>query len=264
MYDDLARTQRAGVLEQLVVRFVIPSVLTSFVLQSCDLSGSVMNWEHDHYICFGGGYMGAISSVTSISVHAAVGAALLLGPAKLGRSTPTVEYPVIIDFPPTARPAAPWGVGIGVPMPDLPLVPDLGSIAIPADMLQGDAFKRPAFATDWSPKSGAGIGQPGEGGSFDEAPPEVLAGPLPAYPELLRQAGVEGQVVLEAVVDSSGRVQRASVSVVSATHAGFVEPARQALISTLFRPARVNGRAVPTLVRVPFAFSIRGGTGRAR
>jgi len=71
-------------------------------------------------------------------------------------------------------------------------------------------------------------------------------------------------VVLEARVDSTGRVQKGSVSVVFATHPGFVEPARAALLATLFRPARVNGRAVAMLVRLPFAFSIRGGTGRAR
>ena len=59
-------------------------------------------------------------------------------------------------------------------------------------------------------------------------------------------------------------MQGALVSVVSVTHPGFVDPARQALIAILFRPARVNGSPVLMLVRVPFAFSIRGGTGRAR
>jgi protein TonB len=99
---------------------------------------------------------------------------------------------------------------------------------------------------------------------FAEEPAEALSGPLPVYPDLLRQAGVQGRVVLEAVVDTTGRVLPQSISVVSATNPGFVGPARQALIATLFRPARVNGRVVSMLVRVPFAFSIRGGTGRAR
>jgi protein TonB len=99
---------------------------------------------------------------------------------------------------------------------------------------------------------------------LDDERPEILAGPLPVYPDLLRQAGIQGQVLLEALIDSTGRVLVASISVVSATNPGFVDPARQALIATLFRPARVNGRAVSMLVRVPFAFSIRGGTGRAR
>ena len=104
----------------------------------------------------------------------------------------------------------------------------------------------------------------GWAGALDQARPELLTGPLPAYPDLLRQAGIQGQVVLEAVVDTTGRVQAASISVVLATNPGFVEPARHALRATLFRPARVNGRAVSMLVRVPFTFSIRGGTGRAR
>jgi TonB family protein len=125
----------------------------------------------------------------------------------------------------------------------------------------------PFFPTDWVSRRWGGEGVPLDGSSWaawETAAPEVLSGPLPVYPELFRQAGIEGRVILEARVDSTGRVQRASISVISATHPGFVEPARQALIATLFRPARVNGRAVLMLVRVPFAFSIRGGTGRAR
>jgi protein TonB len=209
--------------------------------------------------------MSAISSVTSISIHAAVGAALLLGSTKSGRSTPTARPDFVIEFPRTPQPVAQMGDGLGVPTTDQPVLRDLGSIPIPSGMLQRETLETPGFSTEWSPTPGTRSGQPGgEGVWSGEAAPEVLAGPLPAYPELLRQAGVEGQVVLEAVVDSSGRVQRASVAVVSATHAGFVEPARQALIATLFRPARVNGRAVATLVRVPFGFSIRSGTGRAR
>jgi protein TonB len=96
---------------------------------------------------------------------------------------------------------------------------------------------------------------------LDEQRPEVLTGPLPAYPELLRRAGIEGQVVLEALVDTTGRVHPTSISVVSVTNPGFIAPARQALLATLFRPARVGGRPVPMRVRVPFAFSIRGTGG---
>jgi TonB family protein len=87
---------------------------------------------------------------------------------------------------------------------------------------------------------------------------------VPAYPELLRQARIQGRVLLEAVVDTMGRVEPASLIVVSATHPGFVAPARQTLIATLFRPGRVHGRAVRVRVRLPFDFTLRGGTGSAR
>lgn len=85
----------------------------------------------------------------------------------------------------------------------------------------------------------------------------MLAGPLPAYPELLRQAGIQGRIVLEAVVDTAGRIELSSLAVVSAGHPGFVAPAQRALAGTLFRPARVHGRPVRVRVRVPIDFTLR-------
>jgi len=82
---------------------------------------------------------------------------------------------------------------------------------------------------------------------------------MPAYPELLRQARVQGHVVLEATVDSTGRVLAESILVISASSPGFVAPARQALLSTVFRPARIGGRAVRMRVRLPFEFTLRRG-----
>jgi protein TonB len=85
----------------------------------------------------------------------------------------------------------------------------------------------------------------------------MLAGPLPDYPEALRQAGVEGRVVLEAVVDTAGHVEPGSLVAIAATHPGFVPPARRAVAATLFRPALVHGRAVRVRVRIPIEFTLR-------
>lgn len=208
--------------------------------------------------------MRAISSGASIVFHAAVGAALLLGPTKSARPSPadgdTLE--VILPQPPGADDEPGITLSFSLPVAGGP-VPDLRSITLPEGLPSG-ALSPTTFSSDWTPTAGPGTGATGGWSPFGEAAPEVLSGPLPTYPELLRQAGVEGQVVLEARVDSTGRVQAGSIATVAASHHGFVEPARRALMSTLFRPARVNGRAVPMLIRVPFAFSIRGGTGRAR
>jgi hypothetical protein len=65
-------------------------------------------------------------------------------------------------------------------------------------------------------------------------------------------------------VDTTGRVLAPSVAVVSATNPGFVAPARQALMATLFRPAMVGGSTVRMRVRIPYDFTIRDGIGRAR
>jgi protein TonB len=93
--------------------------------------------------------------------------------------------------------------------------------------------------------------------SLVEEPPAILAGPLPAYPELLRQAGVQGRVVLEVVVDTAGLVEPGSFVVVSAAHRAFVAPAQRALAATLFRPARVHGRGVRVRVSIPIDFVLR-------
>lgn len=274
MYDDLARTQQRPLLESLVVNAVIPSVVVSLVLNladmRCDFGGMRYYDTYSGYSKYShyteSDYMRAMSSVASITIHASLGAAVLFGNTKSGRSTPSVAIDTVaMVLPEPPRRGVASGISIGVPTPEPSSFPDVASIPILTSVLQGEALIHPLFPTDWAPRAGVPSGGPdGSGVAFGNAAPEVLSGPIPVYPELLRQAGVEGQVVLEARVDSTGRVQRASIAVVSATHQGFVEPARQALLATLFRPAQVNGRAVSILVRVPFAFSIRGGTGRAR
>jgi len=201
--------------------------------------------------------MRVMSSIASVTIHVALGAAALFGTAQPGRSTPTPKRPVPIVFPEPVPTSPVWGDGL--PLPRVPSDPDVPVIPLPTIVLHSGAPGHP-FSSTYSPSSTSATSglaattwsPPGEAG------PEVLTGPRPVYPELLRQAGVQGQVVLQALVDTTGRVLAASISVISATDAGFVAPARQALLATLFRPARVAGRAVPVLVRVPFDFTIRG------
>lgn len=207
--------------------------------------------------------MRAISSVASVTMHVALGAAVLFGTAKSGRSNPSPPRERVLVFPQPVRFS--HESGSGLPTPRIPSISDVPIISLPSTVLQSAAPSHPVFPVSAASSATSGSAQPDAGiAPLGEAGPEVLTGPLPVYPELLRRAGVQGQVVLEALVDTTGRVQPASISVVSATDPGFVAPARQALLATLFRPARVGGRAVRMLVRVPFDFTIRGGTGRAR
>jgi TonB family protein len=78
----------------------------------------------------------------------------------------------------------------------------------------------------------------------------------PQYPMQLRQARVEGHVLLRFVVDETGRVEPNSVNVVSATHSRFEAPARQAMATCRFRPARFNDRAVRVTVVAPVDFRL--------
>jgi len=205
--------------------------------------------------------MKAISSAVSISAHVALGAAVLFG-AKTGRSDPARPRQVPIIFQPAVNTSDPSG-GLPVPGPVSITAPvDLSSISVPSTLQTGALIKTlsPVYS---GAVSTPGTGQPGGwGGLLSEEHAEVLTAPLPLYPDLLRQAGVQGRVVLEAVVDTTGRVLAQSISVVSATHTGFVAPARQALLATLFRPAMIGGKPVRMLVRIPYEFAIRNGTGR--
>ncbi|MEX2156418.1 MAG: energy transducer TonB [Gemmatimonadales bacterium] len=93
--------------------------------------------------------------------------------------------------------------------------------------------------------------------SVVEERPEVLSGPSLVYPDLLRQAGVQGRVVVQAIIDTSGRAEPPSVKIIQSPNPGFDQPAKQYVLRALFRPARVHGRAVRVLVNLPIDFKIK-------
>ena len=86
--------------------------------------------------------------------------------------------------------------------------------------------------------------------------PEKLAGPLPNYPAMLREAGIEGTVLYEVVIDTTGHPEVNSLRIVSSPHRQFSDEARNALLKTIFRPGRVRGHPVRVLVHVPFKFGL--------
>ncbi|MCW5548659.1 MAG: energy transducer TonB [Opitutaceae bacterium] len=85
--------------------------------------------------------------------------------------------------------------------------------------------------------------------------PAPRAQVAPAYPFDLRHAGIEGEVVVEFIVDTAGRVQNAFV--VRSTHRGFEAAALQAIGQWRFSPGRQDGRAVNTgRVQQLFTFTL--------
>jgi protein TonB len=87
--------------------------------------------------------------------------------------------------------------------------------------------------------------------------PVLLTHPSPRYPDLLRQAGIEGRVIVEAVIDTTGRAERESLRVVSSSHALFAPEASALVLGSRYRPARFGGRAVRVRILVPVAFALR-------
>ncbi|HUL49543.1 MAG TPA: TonB family protein [Gemmatimonadales bacterium] len=96
----------------------------------------------------------------------------------------------------------------------------------------------------------------------EEKPQLVSAPPLP-YPEIMRRLGIEGRVLIQAVVDTTGRVEPGSIKIMSSSNSAFDQPTRQWVLKALFRPARLHGEAVRVLINQPvdyhFAVSHSGG-----
>jgi len=81
-----------------------------------------------------------------------------------------------------------------------------------------------------------------------EERPVRLGGEPPAYPQLLRSAGIQGRVDVEFVVDTAGHVEPRSLRVLHSTNRLFDQPALDAAKTWVFRPGRIGG--VPVLARV--------------
>ncbi len=83
----------------------------------------------------------------------------------------------------------------------------------------------------------------------------------PKYPEILRNAGVEGEVLVSFVVDETGVADPASLKVIRSTHELFATAVRQALPEMRFTPAEIGGKKVKQVVQAPFSFSLAGKNG---
>lgn len=84
------------------------------------------------------------------------------------------------------------------------------------------------------------------------------ATPGPRYPDILRQAGVEGEVLTSFVVDTFGKADPQSLKVLHSTHELFTVSVRTILPAMTFRPAVVGGRKVKQLVQQEVTFYIAG------
>lgn len=85
----------------------------------------------------------------------------------------------------------------------------------------------------------------------------MLTSVTPRYPEPLRAAGIEGSVLVRFTVDTAGRVDMATVKILSSTHDLFAAAVRDALARFRFEAAEVDGRRVPALAEMPFEFRLK-------
>jgi len=79
----------------------------------------------------------------------------------------------------------------------------------------------------------------------------------PRYPDILRSSSIEGEVLAQFVVDTTGRVEVATFKVIRTSHELFSASVRQALPQMRFLAAEVGGRKVKQLVQQPFVFALQ-------
>jgi periplasmic protein TonB len=213
-----------------------------------------------------------VATVVSVTVHLGTVATLV---AITAGATPRPDEPVeqrVSFIAPPVQPPAPSTpvlptapVAIAVPNGFQTLV---APIEIPVFIPALDLSRGLTREEDFSGRGVAGGRPDGTGDTpvpvpdtpFDATQVEravvSLPGGAPAYPEMLRSAGVEGQVLVQFVVDTLGRAEPGSVIVLSTTHELFAQAVRSAIPRLRFRPAEIGGKLVRQLVQQPFGFSL--------
>ena len=225
--------------------------------------------ESRHVLAYRGAFGGGAASLL---VHSALIAGAVYATLQ---QRATHEPPrIVFELPPLSEPppASAGNPGVSLPLPvpvRLAVSPVIPPVIPPPSSTPFDPTRFSGIGPD--PGVLPGLLSPGTAVSPTEiyAPamveerPERLGGPEPRYPEMLRQAGIEGQVVVECVIDTLGRAEPASIRVVASSHPLFEAPAREAVAASSFRPARLDGRAVRVRVQLPLNFQLeRGGAGR--
>ena len=82
--------------------------------------------------------------------------------------------------------------------------------------------------------------------------PVLVAGNMPEYPETGRSLGIQGVVLLEALISDKGEV--VAVEVARSLHPEMDRAALNAVRGWTFEPARRDGEAIFVTARIPIRF----------
>ena len=85
---------------------------------------------------------------------------------------------------------------------------------------------------------------------------EKIGGDAPEYPQSLRDAGVEGQVLAQFVVGANGRYESGSLKIMDSSNPAFTAAVKDALPRMRFSAAQIGGKKVAQLVQMPFQFHL--------
>ena len=86
--------------------------------------------------------------------------------------------------------------------------------------------------------------------------PRLTSGPPVTYPASLLLSRISGRVVLEAVIDTTGRVEDGTLRVIESSDARFNQAAKDYARAARFTPGRIAGRAVRVRFEMPVEFKL--------
>ena len=89
-----------------------------------------------------------------------------------------------------------------------------------------------------------------------EERPHRISGPPLAYPAPLLLSRISGRVIIEAVIDTTGRVEDGTVRVLESSDARFNEAAKDYVRGGRCTPGRLAGRAVRVRFEIPVEFKL--------
>jgi protein TonB len=140
-------------------------------------------------------------------------------------------------------------------------IPNVAPLPIGTDYMVARPGDFSPVVTAGNAGDGSGPASPSPDGVFQASQVErqVTVAPgrrPPRYPEPLRLAGVEGEIVATFVVDEEGRVEEGTIRFVRADNELFERAVRETLRQMRFIPAEIAGRKVRQLVQMPFVFRL--------
>ena len=150
-----------------------------------------------------------------------------------------------------------------VPVPvEVPIgLPPIDPVAPPIQWAIGDAVVDPSeLVRGHTGRANAAGGGDGPGAPYASRPERLaaalLGNPRPRYPGMLRTAAIEGEVLIDCVVDTTGAIDPTSVRIIDSDHDAFTAAVREVLPRLRFTPAETGGHKVRQWVRIPFEFRL--------
>jgi len=178
-----------------------------------------------------------------------------------------IDTTLVFLKPPEPTPPPPQDVVVSANPPPKGFQTVVPPDIIPKDIPPVDLSAKPFDPKDFSGKGvEGGISAGIEGGTGPvelgqvfltsqlDDPAQRISGPPPRYPPVMQSAGIAGSVDLQFIVDTTGHVESNSLKVLAKTHDAFVEPAKEAVLKGVYKPARYKGEPVRQQVQQRISF----------